>query len=131
MRGTRSAYMRSSSSAWRTGSRSLSAAPPRGSASERRWRAACQSSRATSRGRGRPAPAAPHGPEWSRVYRRVADDPYDHLKEYYKRNLCETMYACDKRRFGRTIRQRREDRQEMAMAGIAILHNVFTTRVPP
>lgn len=70
------------------------------------------------------------GPEWSRVYRRILADPYDYLKEYYKRNLCETMYACDKGRFGRTIRQRREDRQEMAMAGIAILHNVFTTRVP-
>ncbi len=70
------------------------------------------------------------GPEWSRVYRWILADPYEYLKEYYKRNLCETMYASDKGRFGWTIRQRRESRQEMAMAGIAILHNVFTTRVP-
>jgi len=70
------------------------------------------------------------GPEWSRVYRRILEDPYECLKECYKRNLRETMRASDKGRFGRTVRQRREGRQEMAMAGIAILHNMFTTRVP-
>jgi len=70
------------------------------------------------------------GIEWSRVFRWIRADPYGYLSEYYRRNLRETMRASDKGRFGRTVRQRREDRQEMAMAGIAILHNVFITRVP-
>jgi len=29
------------------------------------------------------------------------------------------------------IRQRKEDRQEMAMLSIALLHNIFTVRVKP
>ncbi len=66
---------------------------------------------------------------WSRIYNRMLSGPYEYLNEYYKRNLCETIYASDKGRFGRAIRQWREGRQEIAMVGIAILHNMFTTRV--
>lgn len=69
------------------------------------------------------------GFEWAGVIRRIADDPFMYLKRYFMRNLSEAGYSADKRRFGWTIRQRREDRREMAMFSIALLHNVFATRV--
>lgn len=71
------------------------------------------------------------GFDWARVIKRIAEDPFMYLKRYFMRNLSEAGYSADKRRFGWTIRQRREDRQEMAMFSIALLHNVFATRVAP
>ncbi|MEM4724511.1 MAG: ISNCY family transposase [Candidatus Hadarchaeum sp.] len=71
------------------------------------------------------------GFEWAGVVRRIAGDPFMYLKRYFMRNLSEAGYSADKRRFGWTIRQRREDRREMAMFSIALLHNVFATRVAP
>ncbi|MDH7507362.1 MAG: ISNCY family transposase, partial [Candidatus Thermoplasmatota archaeon] len=35
------------------------------------------------------------------------------------------------RRFGGLIRQKREDRREMALFSIAFLHNIFTVRMRP
>ncbi|MFO7967633.1 MAG: ISNCY family transposase, partial [Archaeoglobaceae archaeon] len=55
--------------------------------------------------------------------------PYQFLKKYYERNLSEAAYSADKRRFGWKIRQKRDDRQEMAMFAIGLLHNLFTIRV--
>jgi len=69
------------------------------------------------------------GIEWTRIIRRMIEDPYLFLKNYYLRNLSETGFSADKRRFGGVIRQKREDRQEMALMSIAFLHNVFTVRV--
>jgi len=37
-----------------------------------------------------------------------------------------SAFSADKRRFGWVLRQKREDRQEMAMFSIALLHNFFT-----
>lgn len=71
------------------------------------------------------------GLEWTRVIRRIAENPRDFLKRYFMRNLCEAGFSADKRRFGWRIRQRRDDRKEMAMLSIALLHNVFTVRVKP
>lgn len=71
------------------------------------------------------------GFEWARIIKRIAENPFTYLKRYFMRNLSEAGYSADKRRFGWTIRQRREDRQEMAMFSIALLHNVFATRVAP
>jgi transposase len=71
------------------------------------------------------------GLEWPGIIKRIAEDPFTYLKKYFMRNLSEAGYSADKRRFGWTIKQRREDRQEMAMFSIALLHNVFTTRVVP
>jgi len=45
------------------------------------------------------------------------------------RNLSEAGFSAEKRRFGWTVRQRREDRQEAATFSIALLHNLFTVRV--
>lgn len=71
------------------------------------------------------------GFEWTRIIKRIAEDPILFLKRYFKRNLSESGYSADKRRFGWTIRQKREDRQETAMLSIALLHNIFTIRVTP
>jgi transposase len=69
------------------------------------------------------------GFEWLRVIERIFIAPYQFLKRYYKRNLSEAGFSADKRRFGTVIRQKREDRKEMAMFAVGLLHNLFTIRV--
>lgn len=71
------------------------------------------------------------GVEWSRILRRAVEDPYLFLKGYYLRNLCESGFSADKRRFGGLIRQKREDRRETAMFSTTFLHNLFMARVRP
>jgi transposase len=71
------------------------------------------------------------GLEWSRVLRRLFEDPYLYLKGYFLRNLSESGFSADKRRFGGLVRQKREDRREMALFSIAFLHNIFTLRIRP
>lgn len=69
------------------------------------------------------------GFDWSRIIRNILANPRVFLKRYFKRNLSESGFSADKRRFGWLIRQRREDRREMATFAIGVLHNVFTVRV--
>lgn len=69
------------------------------------------------------------GLEWSRVIRNVIESPFVYLKTYFQRNLSESGYSSDKGRFGGIIRQKREDRQSMAMLCIGFLHNLFFIRV--
>ena len=69
------------------------------------------------------------GLSWYRIIRNIIDSPYLFLKEYFKRNLSETGFSSDKKRFGGVIRQHREDRQETALFSIALLHNLFFVRV--
>lgn len=69
------------------------------------------------------------GSAWNEVLNRVADDPAAYMAEYFQRELCESYYAADKERFGRQLRQRREDRREMASFGTTVLHNLFSVRV--
>ena len=71
------------------------------------------------------------GAEWVRILRRAFEDPYLFLKGYYLRNLCESGFSADKRRFGGLIRQKREDRRETAMFSTTFLHNLFVARVRP
>jgi len=71
------------------------------------------------------------GLEWTRIVKKMIEDPYLFLKNYYLRNLSESGFSSDKRRFGGVIRQRREDRREMASFSIGLLHNIFTVRVRP
>ena len=71
------------------------------------------------------------GYEWHEILNRIKDDPYGFLKDYFKRELSETFFGADKERFGRKISQRREDRRETASFATAILHNLFTVRLPP
>ena len=46
----------------------------------------------------------------------------------YFRKLSESAFSADKRRFGWKIRQRREDRRELALFAIGVLHNIFSVR---
>lgn len=71
------------------------------------------------------------GFEWARVIKRIIEDPVLFLRKYFMRNLSEAGFSADKRRFGWTVRQRRDDRQEFAMFSIALLHNLFVIRVKP
>ena len=69
------------------------------------------------------------GLEWYRIFRAIIYDPFNFLREYFKRNLCESYFSSDKRRFGWVIRQKREDRIEQALFAITVLHNLFSVRV--
>lgn len=71
------------------------------------------------------------GPEWVRVVRRIVEAPITFLKKYFERNSSEWGFSSDKRRFGWTIKQKREDRKEAAMFSIALMHNLFAIRVKP
>jgi len=69
------------------------------------------------------------GFDWLRVIERIVKAPYIFLKRYFKRNLSEAGFSADKRRFGWLIRQRREDRREMALFAVGLWHNLFAIRV--
>jgi len=71
------------------------------------------------------------GTDWRPILQHMQEDPYLFLKEYFLRNMSEAGFSADKRRFGGVVRQKRDDRQELALFSIAFLHNVFTTRVRP
>jgi len=40
------------------------------------------------------------GVEWMRVLKRIVEAPAEFLKSYFKRNLSESGFSSDKRRFG-------------------------------
>lgn len=69
------------------------------------------------------------GIRWSDIFRRIIEDPIAYLSRYFLRNLNESGFSSDKRRFGDLIRQKRDDRQETALFSIAILHNFYAIRV--
>ena len=69
------------------------------------------------------------GLEWYKIFKAILYNPFNFLREYFKRNLCESCFGSDKRRFGWVIRQKREDRIEQALFAITILHNLFSVRV--
>ena len=71
------------------------------------------------------------GVRWSKIFREIAKDPVAFLSNYFMRNLSESGFSSDKRRFGWIIRQRREDRQETALFSIAVWHNIYAIRVKP
>jgi transposase len=50
------------------------------------------------------------GLQWSKISRKILEDPVKYLKTYFQRNLSEAAFSADKRRFGWIIRQKREDR---------------------
>lgn len=70
------------------------------------------------------------GFKWVKIFKKIAEDPVEYLKNYFQRNLSEAAFSADKGRSGWVIRQKREDRQEMAMFSVALLHNIFAVRVP-
>jgi len=69
------------------------------------------------------------GFKWSIIIKRIIEDPFMFMKNYFKRNLSECGFSSDKRRFGWVIRQKRYDRRETALFAIGLLHNIFFVRV--
>jgi transposase len=74
---------------------------------------------------------AKFGAQWPAIFQQILNDPVSFLQQYFYRNLCETANATDKRRFGNYIHQQRIERQETETKCLAILHNIFATRVKP
>ena len=68
---------------------------------------------------------------WADILTRVAVSPVDFLSEYFHRNLSESGFSADKGRFGSLVRQRREDRQQMALFSNALFHNIYAIRINP
>ena len=62
---------------------------------------------------------------WFRIFQRILLDPLAYLSEYFQRNKSESFFSADKGRFGGLIRQKREDRKEIALFSIAVLHNLY------
>jgi transposase len=68
---------------------------------------------------------------WADILTRMMASPVDFLSEYFHRNVCESGFSADKGRFGRTIRQKREDRQQTALFSNAFFHNLYAIRINP
>jgi transposase len=68
---------------------------------------------------------------WADILARMMASPVDFLSEYYHRNVCESGFSADKGRFGRTVKQKRVDRQETALFSNALFHNLYTIRINP
>jgi transposase len=68
---------------------------------------------------------------WADIFNRMMASPVDFLSQYFHRNLSESGFSADKGRFGSMVRQRRVDRQEIALFSNAFLHNLYTIRINP
>ncbi|MDR1993418.1 MAG: hypothetical protein LBQ98_08010 [Nitrososphaerota archaeon] len=68
---------------------------------------------------------------WASILARVVVLAVDFLSQYFYRNLSESGFLSDKRRFGGFIWQRWDDRQEVALFSVAFLHNIYAIRVNP
>lgn len=71
------------------------------------------------------------GLDWVRVFRMIVEDPFLFLSQYFLRNNSESGFSSDKGRFGRIIRQKIDERQEMALFSYAVLHNLHAFKVMP
>ena len=68
---------------------------------------------------------------WADILVKMSVSPVDFLSEYVHRNVCESGFSADKGRFGRIIRQKREDRQQTALFSNAFFHNLYAIRINP
>lgn len=62
---------------------------------------------------------------WKRMLHHFVNDPHGFLEEYFQRNQSESGFGEDKRRFGWGVRQRREDRIDVADSCTLVWHNLF------
>ncbi len=68
--------------------------------------------------------------EWKRTMMRFVNDTIPYLGQYYLRNNSESGFSSDKRCFGWTVSQRREDRIDTAISCINTWHNLFNLYAP-
>jgi len=62
---------------------------------------------------------------WKERMGEFVDDTMDYLEEYYMRNLSEAGFSSDKRNFGWDVRQRRDERIDMALNCTGVWHNLL------
>jgi transposase len=65
--------------------------------------------------------------KWKRLMEAFVKDTISYLGQYYLRNNSESGFSVDKRWFGWTVEQRREDRIETAIACTNIWHNLVVS----
>ncbi len=63
--------------------------------------------------------------KWKRLMYTYVNDTLPYLREYYRRCQSESGFSEDKRRFGWTIAQKREDRMDTANFCTLVWHNMF------
>lgn len=66
-----------------------------------------------------------HGEDWLKFMNNFVNDTWEYLKEYYKRNFSENGFGVDKKMFGSKIRQKREDRIDIAIFSKVLWHNLI------
>ncbi len=62
---------------------------------------------------------------WHDIIKRFMSDPMEYLKEYFRRSNSEAEFSSDKRLTGGIIRQRRNDRIEIAGFCKGLIHNLM------
>ena len=62
---------------------------------------------------------------WKQVLRSYVDEPYSHLREYFKRNNSESGFSADKRLCGWRVCQRLEDRISTSLMCKGLWHNLM------
>ena len=65
------------------------------------------------------------GNRFRSILKEFVTNPYEYLKEYYRRNYSESMFSSDKRYFGYYVRQRLWESIGTALLVRAVLHNLF------
>jgi transposase len=63
--------------------------------------------------------------KWKNMLRSFLTGTFAYLKEYFRRNNSESGFSSDKRRFGWTVRQRKDERIDVAQFTILLWHNLF------
>lgn len=63
--------------------------------------------------------------KWKQMLHEFVNNTQDYLKEYFRRNQSESSISEDKRRFGWSIRQKREDRIYTVNLCTMVWHNLF------
>jgi transposase len=59
------------------------------------------------------------------MLRRFLTGTFAYLREYFRRNNSESGFSSDKRKFGWMVRQRRDDRIDIAQFSNLLWHNLF------
>lgn len=62
---------------------------------------------------------------WKQVLRSYVDEPYSHLREYFKRNNSESGFSADKRLCGWKVWQKREERIGTSLMCKGLWHNLM------
>ncbi|MFW6283176.1 MAG: ISNCY family transposase [Minisyncoccales bacterium] len=66
-----------------------------------------------------------HGNHWYQIMKSFVTDTTNYLEEFFKRNSSESGFSGDKKMFGWSIKQKREDRINTAILCRCIWHNLF------